>query len=95
MHYKNGREAKNGDPVIGLGYNGEPIAGSIHGITPGSDQCNCTVAVAVMGGVNQLTCQTVGNYFHAGDALAALVTVVLANPPTLEIQPPQASTSQS
>ena len=72
MHYKNGREAKNGDPVIGRGYNNEPVAGTLHSIVPGTESCNCTVAVPVMGGINQLTCQTVGNYYHAEDALQAL-----------------------
>ena len=46
MHYKNGREAKVGDPVIGTTYNrkGTQI-GIIVGITPGTDTCNCRVAV--------------------------------------------------
>jgi hypothetical protein len=44
MHYKNGREAKVGDPVIGTGYNIKGvIAGIVAGLTPGSDTCNIRV----------------------------------------------------
>ena len=67
-HYGNGRAAYNGDPVVGKGYSGEVVAGSIYAIVPGSESCNCSVAVPVMGGVNHLTCQTVGNWYHAEDA---------------------------
>jgi hypothetical protein len=46
MHYKNGREAKIGDLVIGTTYNRPGVqAGVLVGITPGVDTCNCRVAV--------------------------------------------------
>lgn len=45
MHYRNGREAKNGDRVIHLGMSGTPAGivqavGVLHGATPGNDFCN-------------------------------------------------------
>jgi len=72
MHYKNGRLAKEGDPVICKGYNGEVAVGKIHSIVAASKTCNCTVAEVVMGGVRQMTCYTVGEMYHAEDALLAL-----------------------
>jgi hypothetical protein len=44
MHYKNGREAKVGDLVIGITYNTKGIvSGTLLSITPGSDQCSALV----------------------------------------------------
>lgn len=46
MHYKNGRAAKVGDPVVGTVYNTPGIiAGILLGITPGTDTCNCRVGM--------------------------------------------------
>lgn len=44
MHYRNGREAKNGDTVIQL--NGGKIVdrGVLHDATPGNDYCNGKIA---------------------------------------------------
>lgn len=44
MHYKCGTEAKVGDLVKGTTYN-QPniIVGTVLGITPGSETCNCRV----------------------------------------------------
>jgi len=49
MHYRNGREAKNGDKVIQLGMSGDPARliqafGVLHGATPGNDFCNGYIA---------------------------------------------------
>jgi len=45
MHYRNGREAKNGDKVVMLNDKGEVIAcGLLHSATPGNDYCNGTIA---------------------------------------------------
>ena len=71
MHYKNGREAKNGDPVVGKIWN-NITAGIIHSIVPGSTSCNCTVAVPVMGGVNQMSCVNINDLYHAEDAYVAV-----------------------
>lgn len=74
MHYKNGREARNGDPVIGPAWTGskEIVAGTIHSIAPGCETCNCTVAIPIVGGVNQSSCRTVSDFYHAEDAFAAI-----------------------
>jgi hypothetical protein len=71
MHYKNGREAKNGDPVVGNIW-GNITAGIIHSINPAMTNCNCTVAVPVMGGITQLSCQNVNWLYHAEDAYVAV-----------------------
>lgn len=45
MHYKNGREAKNGDPIVSLPELGPPVAGILHSAVPGNDYCNGRIAV--------------------------------------------------
>lgn len=45
MHYKNGREAKNGDKIIMLTSYEPPVAGILYDATPGSDYCNGRIAV--------------------------------------------------
>ena len=45
MHYRNGREAKNGDKVIQLGFDGKISAvGVLHSATAGNDYCNGYIA---------------------------------------------------
>lgn len=49
MHYRNGREAKNGDRIIQLGSSGEVggtvmATGVLYDAKPGSDYCNGTIA---------------------------------------------------
>lgn len=45
MHFRNGREAKNGDKIVQLGANGEITAvGVLHSATPGNDYCNGYIA---------------------------------------------------
>jgi len=45
MHYRNGREAKNGDKIIQLGHEGEiENIGVLHDATPGNDYCNGSIA---------------------------------------------------
>jgi hypothetical protein len=43
MHYKNGREAKAGDPVM-VTTPGSRVAGILYDINAGSDTCNGRVA---------------------------------------------------
>lgn len=44
MHYRNGREAKNGDNIVQL-QNGKVVAvGVLHSATPGNDYCNGYIA---------------------------------------------------
>ena len=45
MHYRNGREAKNGDKIIQIDHTGNISAfGVLHSATPGNDYCNGTIA---------------------------------------------------
>lgn len=48
MHYRNGREAKNGDVVVQLGYEGGKVTtfGVLFNATPGNDYCNGSIAPA-------------------------------------------------
>ena len=45
MHYRNGREAKNGDKIVQLTTDGQVTAvGVLYDATPGNDYCNGMVA---------------------------------------------------
>lgn len=44
MHYKNGREAKNGDMVMLLPVYGRPIVGILYDAVAGNDYCNGRIA---------------------------------------------------
>ena len=44
MHYRNGREAKNGDKIISLATGKIDAFGVLHGATPGDDYCNGFIA---------------------------------------------------
>ncbi len=51
MHYRNGREAKNGDKIVQLslmtGQEGQVVTfGVLHSATPGNDFCNGVIAPA-------------------------------------------------
>ena len=46
MHYRNGREAHNGDIVVQLDFEEGKVVtfGALYGATPGSDYCNGNIA---------------------------------------------------
>ena len=44
MHYKNGREAKNGDKVILIPGYGAPVVGILYDAVAGNDFCNGKIA---------------------------------------------------
>lgn len=45
MHYRNGREAKNGDKIVKL-EGGKVVAfGVLHGAVAGNDYCNGNIAI--------------------------------------------------
>jgi hypothetical protein len=44
MHYKNGREAKNGDKVVLIPTYGSPIVGILYDAKEGNDYCNGRIA---------------------------------------------------
>lgn len=64
MHYKNGREAKPGDKIVGLDHAGNPIAGFLVKIQAGTT-CNGYVAQST-----PIYMVTLGDCLHADDALA-------------------------
>jgi hypothetical protein len=45
MHYRNGREAKNGDKIVRLNGGKIEAFGVLHGAVPGNDYCNGNIAV--------------------------------------------------
>lgn len=65
MHYKNGREAKVGDKIVGKDCGGNPIAGTIIHLQAGTDTCNAQIVppgVPVLWG-------TLKDCLHVDDAL--------------------------
>lgn len=70
MHYRNGREAKNGDRVVLLGSgDGEVRAvGVLHGATPGNDFCNGAIAPIQNAQVTACLCDCL----HLDDVAALL-----------------------
>lgn len=46
MHYRDGREAKNGDKIVKLDDNGHVVSfGVLHSAVPGNDYCNGNIAI--------------------------------------------------
>lgn len=45
MHYRNGREAKNGDKIVRLHGGKIESFGVLHSAVPGNDYCNGNIAV--------------------------------------------------
>lgn len=71
MHYKNGREAKNGDPVVLLpdGYRKTAVAGILYDATPGNDHCNGRIAIT---SAND-PCPDLKSVLHADDVAKATI----------------------
>ena len=71
MHYRNGREAKNGDTVVSLGFDcGKIVAvGVLHNAVPGNDFCNGSIA-STIGGPVVAACLC--DCLHAEDVAALL-----------------------
>lgn len=44
MHYRNGREAKNGDKIVQIDNGKITAVGVLHSATPGNDYCNGYIA---------------------------------------------------
>jgi hypothetical protein len=44
MHYRNGREAKNGDLIVSLEGGKIKAVGVLYGAVPGNDYCNGNIA---------------------------------------------------
>jgi hypothetical protein len=46
MHYRNGREAKNGDQIVSLGSDGKVLGvGILYNAVAGNDYCNGSLAL--------------------------------------------------
>ena len=74
MHYKNGREAQEGDPVVGMPQYGTKVyAGTIIDINPGSETCNATL---LRGAGPPVIFINVKDFYHAEDANKAANLVI-------------------
>ena len=83
MHYKNGREAKNGDKVVLFPSYGNPVVGILYNAVAGNDFCNGQIAVTHQND----PCPNLKECLHLDDVLAALpehVRDITAPPPTIE-----------
>lgn len=68
MHYRNGREAKNGDKIVKL-EGGKVVAfGVLHSAVPGNDFCNGNIAVIQQ--ANDYACMC--DCLHVDDVAAVL-----------------------
>ena len=80
MHYRNGREAKNGDHIVRLAFEGGKIEafGVLHNATPGNDYCNGNIAIVQSNteGACMVDC------LHVDDVAAILVEKGLGKRPT-------------
>lgn len=63
MHYRNGREAKNGDRVLSIGFDGRLTIGILHDAQPGNDHCNGSLAAVQPGGACLCDCLHVDDVF--------------------------------
>lgn len=79
MHYRNGRDAKNGDLVIQLDYNTGKIVslGVLHSATPGNDYCNGSLAPIQPAAQTACLCDCL----HLDDIAALLAKEGLATRP--------------
>lgn len=69
MHYKNGREAKNGDPVVLIPSYGPPFAGILYNAVAGNDTCNGRLAIPQPGD----RCPNLKECLHADDVANATI----------------------
>jgi len=70
MHYRNGREAKNGDKIVKLDESGHVVAfGVLHSAVAGNDYCNGNIAVVQA--PNDYACMV--DCLHVDDIAAVLV----------------------
>lgn len=69
MHYRNGREAKNGDKIVMISSDGKGIDsfGVLFDADPGNDYCNGTVAT-IQQGIHACLCDCL----HVEDLAAIL-----------------------
>lgn len=69
MHYRNGREAKNGDRIIQIGDGGKIVSlGVLFDAVPGNDYCNGNIAPTAPGMAMACLCDCL----HMDDVQAML-----------------------
>ena len=80
MHYKNGREAKNGDMIVmGLTY-GPPVVGILYDAKAGNDFCNGRVALITASD----PCPCLNECLHVDDVKAAVKSYLEPPKPSAE-----------
>ena len=81
MHYRNGREAKNGDKIVmvgGYGAGGKITAvGVLYDATPGNSYCNGQIAPTQQPGTSACLCDCL----HVDDVAALLADAGLDKRP--------------
>ncbi len=71
MHYRNGREAKNGDKIISIASWQAPVIGTLRDAVPGNDYCNGYVQTGYEPSPNDpIACMC--DCLHLDDLLALL-----------------------
>jgi hypothetical protein len=68
MHYRNGREAQNGDKIVRLSGGKVEAFGVLHSAAPGNDYCNGNIAVVQSS--NECACMC--DCLHVDDLAAIL-----------------------
>jgi hypothetical protein len=68
MHYRNGREAKNGDKIVQIEGGKITAFGVLHSTVPGNDYCNGSIAV--IQSATQSACMV--DCLHADDVAAMI-----------------------
>jgi hypothetical protein len=68
MHYRNGREAKNGDKVVLIPSYGPAVVGILYDATAGNDYCNGRIAPISPGDA----CPNLKEVLHWDDAVEVL-----------------------
>lgn len=77
MHYRNGREAKNGDKIVRLNEGKIEAFGVLHSATPGNDYCNGNIAVVQSS--NEYACMC--DCLHVDDVAQLLADAGLGKRP--------------
>lgn len=79
MHYRNGREAKNGDKIVKLSMEGGKVVafGVLHSAVAGNDYCNGNIAAIQL--ANDYACMV--DCLHVDDLEAILAEKGLAKRP--------------
>ena len=78
MHYRNGREAKNGDRIVSLSGGEVESVGVLNDATPGNDYCNGQIVSAP--GISSTACLC--DCLHVDDLAAILAEKGLDKRPT-------------